>query len=619
MSNQSPGVFRRGLRFIGNSLKSLAKSILSLFIRVVVLLVLVVILITIVTRPEPIKDGVALRLALQGELVEQLSFVSPLAQMGSTGQLETLVRDVTDSIDSAAKDKRIKGLVLELAQFRGGSLSKLEMVGQAISRFKESGKPVIAVADNYSQAQYFLASHADEIYLNPMGAIEITGMGSFRPYFKDALDKLKVNVHVFKVGTFKDAVEPFTRTSMSDASKEHNSEWINALWKIYTGHIESQRELPIGAINDYIANMDSELIKQGGNTAKLALSAGLVDGIATRDEMQNLLIQKIGHNGNGQYPRVELRRYIADVRAHEMTNGFHSNKKVAVVVAKGEILDGDHPSGTIGGDTLANLLKQVQQNQNYKAVVLRVDSPGGSAYASEVIRQQVVNLKKQGIPVVVSMGSVAASGGYWISANADQIWASPSTITGSIGVFGMLPTLENSLKEIGINIDGVSSTDMAGFASPVLPMNEKSNRVIQATVDGIYQNFLELVAEGRNSTPQEVHQVAQGRVWTGTRARQLGLVDHLGGLKDAINAAAQLANMTDYQVDFVEKPLTLREQILRELSNGNIGVAQIDIQSLLPDSLQALWTEAASPLVQELNALNDPKGYYLRCYDCTTQ
>lgn len=621
MNNERRGIVYRFFAFIGRALKGLVKGVLALFVRLFVLVLIIVLFAGILTRPEPLPKQGALHLAPQGKIVEQIAYVPPLSQLLNNGvPPETLLRDLVDTINAGANDKRITSLILDLNQLTGASLPQLEALGEALKRFKDSRKPIVAIADNLNQSQYYLASHADNIYLNPFGAVEITGFGTFRPYFKDALDKLKINLHVFKVGVYKDAVEPFTRTGMSDASRQHNSEWINALWGAYTSQVETLRGLPKGALDEYIRTIDTELARLNGDAAQLAVQAGLVDGLKTREQTRQALIELAGADSNDGYRHVSFQRYRQEVRKNGLLSHIDGGNKIAVVVASGTIQDGEQPAGSIGGDSLAGLLHQVCNDDAVKALVLRVDSPGGSATASEIIRQQVLEIKQKGVPVIVSMGTYAASGGYWISANADEIWASPTTLTGSIGVFGLLPTFEKSLSALGVNVEGVGSTELAGFGLPMMPLNDKAGRVIQTAVDGIYRKFLELVAAGRNSTPEEVHQVAQGRVWTGARARELGLVDNLGGLPEAIAAAATLADLKDYRVEYVEKPLSFGEQVLRELSDGAAHAARwAGADQLVSPTLQQAIKQATSPLGEALQSLNDPNGYYLRCYVCLVE
>lgn len=616
MSDTKPGFFKRLLAFIGSTLL----GVLKFFLRVALIIIVVMVVITINSRPEPIPQNAALHIAPEGTIVDQYTYTPTLFGMLEPAEREVLLQDIISTIDAAATDKRINSLILELNYFDGAAVSKLEEIGAALQRFKANDKQVVAVSDNYSQSQYLLASFADQIHLNPMGAVEITGFSSFQPYFKDALDKLKVKIHTFKVGRYKSAVEPLTRNDMSDAARQQRSAWLNALWQNYSSRIESQRGLPKGALDDYINTMDSALEARQGNTAQLAFDAGLVDALSTRQQMHDALTEIAGTDSNGSYPQVSMARYLLEVRNQQVVDNLMKQDKIAVVVAKGNILDGYQPSGTIGGDSLAELLQQVRNNGNVDALVLRVDSGGGSAFASEIIRQEVLQIKAQGIPVVVSMGSVAASGGYWIAANADQIWANPTTLTGSIGVFGIFPNVEESLAEIGISSDGVATSELAGFNSPTKPLSDKAARVMQSGVDGIYLKFLQLVADARNSDTDSVHQIAQGRVWIGERAQELGLVDELGSLSDAINAAAQLAGINDYSVQVVEKPLSFEEQLIRELNNGNVSITSwLQLDSLLPESISQAVSDATAALTGELNSLNDPQKIYLRCYDCAVQ
>ena len=545
MSREKPGIFRRLFGFIGK-----LASGLRILLNILFLLVVVVFILSIFRKDvQPLPEKAALRIAPGGFLVEQKTYVDPLTQLlqqSGPADAETLVHDLTEAIDEAAEDPRITSLVLELDYLLGGGLTKLEEVAQALSRFRESDKPIIAVGDSYTQEQYYLASFADEIHLNPMGAVLITGYGSYPNYIKGALDKLRINVHVFRVGSYKDAIEPFTRTDMSPASREHNSAWLNALWSTYTRRVETQRGLPVDAINDYVNNLTSKLEDHRGNTAETAVASGLVDKLSTRPQMLARLQALAGSNDKGGYQAVDVDRYLGHTRRAEAAKVLPSADKVGLIVARGAILDGEHPAGTIGSDSLSKLFQQVRKQQ-FKALVLRIDSPGGSAFASEVIRQEVVLTRQSGIPVIVSMGSMAASGGYWMAMGADQIWASPTTITGSIGVFGVIPTFENSLAALGVNSDGIGTTNLADLYRLDRPMSPQAKQLIQFGVNHVYDQFLGIVAEARNSTPERIHDIAQGRVWTGEKAKALGLVDHLGNLQEAIDAAALAASLDTYQ------------------------------------------------------------------------
>jgi len=508
---------------------------------------------------------------------------------------------------------------MELGFLIGGGISKLEDIGDALARFKTSGKTIVAVGDNYTQEQYYLASYADEIHLNPMGTVLLTGYGSYPSYLKEMLDKLRIHLNVFRVGTYKDAIEPFTRSNMSEASREHTTEWLNALWSVYTSRVEALRDLPADAINDYANNLGSKLAAHNGDTAALALSAGLVDKLSTRPQMMARLQQLAGIGEEGDYNAIDMGRYLNHERRLESLQTDPMGNKIGLIVAKGAIFDGEQPAGTVGSDTLSELFIQAREDDQIKAVVLRVDSPGGSAFASEVIRQEILLTKQQGKPVVVSMGSVAASGGYWIAMGADEVLASPTTITGSIGVFGIIPTFEDSLDALGIQNDGVGTTALSDFYQLNRPMSPQAKQVVQAGVDHVYDRFLTIVAEARESTTDQVHQVAQGRVWTGAKALELGLVDELGGLKQAVESAAELAELDVYDVEEVRRPLDFREQLLQEIANGQVSALVSFVpKNWLPGSLVSDFY-GISKKIEVMAQFNDPRGMYLNCFECLGQ
>ncbi|MDP1519939.1 signal peptide peptidase SppA [Porticoccus litoralis] len=613
--SDKPGLIRRFFRFIGR----LAHGIRVLFNLLFVLIVVALIISMFQKDVQPLPESAALRIAPGGFLVEQKTYTDPLTQLmqqSSPADAETLVQDVVEAIDRGATDPRINSLVLELDYLLGGGLTKLEDVGKALKDFRKSGKPIIAVGDNFTQEQYYLASYADEIHLNPMGAVLIAGFGSYHSYFKDALDKLRVNVNVFRVGTYKDAIEPFTRTDMSPASREHNSAWLNALWSVYTSRVESQRNQPIDAINDYVNNLGAKLAAYQGNTAELAVATGLVDKLSTRPQMADRLRQLAGVDEDGNYQGIDMKRYLSHTRRAEALEPTPVGDKIGIIVAKGMILDGEQPAGTVGGDSLAQRFQQARKDDQLKALVLRIDSPGGSAFASEVIRQELLATRKAGLPVIVSMGTVAASGGYWIAMGANEVWASPTTITGSIGVFGVIPTFEESLAALGINNDGIGTTELADLYQLDRPMSDQAKQVVQSGVNHIYDHFLSLVADARGTSPEAIHEVAQGRVWTGAKARELGLVDELGDLQAAIEAAARVAGLEQYEVEEIRKPLDFREQLLQELANGQVAGWLVQrSQGWMPQS----WLMGLYSLGNKLNPLgrlNDPRGMYLQCFEC---
>lgn len=618
MADEKSGIMRRIFRFFGSVINGIRTIIGMLFLG----FFLLVLGGMFADDIQPMPDSGALYLAPSGVLVDQKSYTDPFGQILSGGNQrdsETLVRDIIEALDAAGRDSRITHLVIDTDYMTGGGLSKLEEISVALLRFKKSGKPVIAVADNLSQSQYYLAAHADEILLNPLGAVMITGFGAYNSYFKEALDKLKINMHIFRVGQFKSAVEPFLGNSMSPDAKQASTELMNELWQFYGSQIEQLRGLPSGTIHRYADNLHINLQASLGNSSALAKKQDLIDQVATRTEMSAYLNEMIPST-DGEFNRITLKGYLNHVRLGKINSAAAKRHKIALVVAAGNIVDGEQPEGTAGGDTLAGIFDRLRDDSDIKAVVLRIDSSGGSAFASDVIRDAMAATRKQGIPIVVSMGSYAASGGYWIATEADHVLAMPTTITGSIGVFGVIPTVEDSLAAMGIYSDGVATTNIAGILQLDRPMTKQAEMVFQSGVDNVYTRFLALVAEARNSTPAEVHKIAQGQVWTGQRALQLGLIDELGDLSDAIVEAAELANLSEYMVDYQRKPLTVYEQFLSEM-NSNIGASLAGLgvrdsnDSWLPESLRKQAKVMLEPF-KLLDQLSDPRGIYLYCEQC---
>lgn len=568
-------------------------------------------------QPVPLPDQFALQLAPTGFLVDEKSYTDPLALMfqdQGPAQAETLVRDLVDAIDRAKEDSRVTALLLDLNDFMGGGVSKMDEVAAALRRFRETNKPLIASSDFYSQNQYYLASHADEILLHPMGGVLLTGYGSYRPYFKEALDKLAVNFHIFRVGKYKDAVEPFMRNSMSTASREHNREWLNQLWGQYTSRVEQQRQLPSGAINAYIEQLDQQLQALDGNAAQLALESGLVTQVLDHRQRQNKFTQRFGKSPFGHaFNAVNHRAYLAQTQREAPSEGG----KIALLVASGTIVDGEAPEGGIGSETFIQRLQQVREDDQIKALVVRIDSGGGSAFASEVIRAELEALRREGMPVLVSMGSMAASGGYWMAMGADEVWATPTSLTGSIGVFGAIPTFENSLELLGIQVDGVGTTDLAGALRPDRALSPKAETLIQQSVNRIYQQFIELVSQARGLEEEQVHQIAQGRVWTGARAKELGLVDQLGSLDEVITQAAEHAGLDEYRLLPISRPLSPFEQLMRQLQDSRVSAYLPRVQSpdWLPDNLKRDLSPLLAPL-RALNDMDDKRAVYARCLTC---
>ncbi len=562
-----------------------------------------------------IPEQGALILNLQGSLVDQRSYIDPIVELmgeASAQEQETLLADVISAIAMAKEDPRISSIVLELDGLAYGGISKMQEIASALDDFRESGKKIYAVGDNYSQDQYWLAAQADEVYLNPMGGVGIQGYGLYRNYFKEALDKLEVNFHVFRVGAFKSGPEHLIRNNMSEQARQANQAWLDQLWDQYIVTVAARRKLKPFEINQYVNEMDVLLDQYHGNSATAAMAAGLIDGVKTRDEANEYLIEAVGAvDDDGFYQGVAFDSYVWLMQVEDEQPETES--LVGIIVASGMILDGQQAAGDIGGDSLSELIRQVRMDDEVDALVLRVDSGGGSAFASEIIRRELELLKASGKPLVISMGSMAASGGYWISALADQIWATPTTLTGSIGIYGAFPTLEKSFARLGIHNDGVGTTEQAGSMRLDRALSPVSSRVIQSSIEHGYEQFLELVADGRGMRKEDVEKVAGGRVWTGMDGYNNGLVDKLGGMEDAVAAAAELAGLEDYRRELIELPLSPQEEFLRQLGsvlsplggNANTALSQ--------------WHKVLAPFRQSielLSKMNDPRGVYLQCPAC---
>lgn len=610
MAEKKMGVIRRSLQFIGKLIGWLRVIVVNgLF-----LVMIAVLFLAFSEKKMPsIPDDGALILEIKGTLVEQLSYTDPLKRLigeDDPANHETLLQDVIDAIMWAKDDSRINSLVIKTDYLMHAGISKLQEVNMALQAFRASGKKIIAVADNYNQDQYLLASQAEQVFLNPMGAVSLQGYGLYRSYFKEALDKLSINFHVFKVGNYKSALEPFIRNDMSDAAKEANLLWLNQLWAQYSATVAQRRGLSEQAIDEYANGIDQLLEHHKGDSAVAALEAGLVDGLKSRDEINSYLIAQVGKNEEGDsFSGVDFEQYVW-LKKHEKI--VKPNKpNVGVLVAAGNITNGKQPPGSIGSESLSALIRQARTDDEIKAVVLRIDSGGGSAFASELIRRELQLLKDSGKPLVVSMGSMAASGGYWIASLADEIWATPSTLTGSIGIFGAFPTFEKSFAQLGIYSDGVGTTKVADAFNITRPMNPVAARAIQQTIEHGYRQFLDIVASGRSMPSQQVADIAQGRVWSGIEAKRLNLVDQLGGLQDAVAAAAQLAALDDYESRVIETPLSPREEFFRQL-----GAVFTPFQTvLLPQPIMQLIAPLQSSLAFT-RLMNDPAGAYVHCLVC---
>ena len=595
----------------------------KLFFNVIFLAIFGGLVVAIVSQdddPLTVNADSALFLTLNGKLVIEKESIDPFEQflqesLGSEPENpEVLVRDVVKVLENAQKDRRIKALVLDLQGLTGGGLDKLRTIATAIDQFKTSEKPVYAIGDYFSQEQYYLAAHADQIYLNPMGGLMFEGYGRYGMYFKDMLDKLKVTTHIFRVGTYKSAVEPIMRNDMSDEAKEAEKQWLNGYWAQYKKDVAQARGIDESNFDETLQGLLDKFEAAGGDFAQYALDNKWVDALKTREEVRAELTALVGEDDNPYGVNYTSFNTYLKVVNPPMQFVDHNMDRVAIVVAKGTILDGNQKAGTIGGDSTARLLRKARMDDNVKAVVLQIDSPGGSAFASEVIRQEIIELQRAGKPVVASMSTYAASGGYWIAASTDRIIASPSTITGSIGVFGMFMTYENSLDYLGIHSDGVGSTELTGF-SVVRPLAPEFGEILQRNVENTYGNFLSMVSSARGMTVEEVDSVAQGRVWLGSDALELGLVDQLGTLDDAIVAAAELSELDKYDTYYVQRTLTAQEQFWKEFFGqamtfvGKWQFAHAD--SALVNEFKRVLRDFSA-----VSRLNDPKGTYVLCLPC---
>ena len=575
-------------------------------------------------KVELVGDQGALLLNLDGYLADnrdsQPEWERALQELDNQhvpGKISTF--DVVYTIEQAASDERIKGLVLDLNYFEGADIPALEYVGESLKNFKKTEKPVIAFSDNYTQAQYLLASYADEIYLNPRGSVFIQGLAAQNLYFKEMLDKLEVTPHVFRVGTYKSAVEPFLRNDMSPEARKNLQQWLSGMWTNYKDIIAANRKIDQNSVLPDAKTFLKELKALKGDSTAYVEKRKLVTQLASRSELDKKLIELFGSNKDDEPKLLSFNRYLKALPDRMLSED--SEHKIAVVNVEGVIVDGESYQDEVGGNTVSRLLSEANADKDVKAVVLRVNSPGGSAFASEVIRQEVDALQKAGKPVVVSMGAMAASGGYWISSTADYIVADKNTITGSIGIFALLPTFEKTVKKWGISSDGVATSELSDL-SLLRPLSSELNDVFQMEIEYGYDEFLSVVSKGRKLSKEEVDKIAQGQVWLGQDAYKNKLVDELGNFDTALNKAIELANAKladdqksdDYSVEwFVEED----DSTLNKLMSGLRGSVKSLVKSTVDETI-GLPKEAAQ-IKQSLGVLtkfNDPKGQYLYCLNC---
>jgi protease-4 len=606
-SNAKVGVVRRFFTMVWRWVGYIRLLMLNLFF-----LVMVGIVVTAIYNHESfdVPEKAALVFAPSGEVVEQRSFIDPITKLLDPDSLDaqTSQRELVNAIKAATKDQRIGVLALRLDRLSSIGLTKTAEIGEYITEFKATGRKVIAYGSNYNQQQYLLASFADEIYVHPMGGVLVNGFGVYRSYVKDALDKLNIDFHLFRVGKYKSAMEPYIRSDMSAESKVSAQQWLDVLWGQYTGLVTANRELPVASLNHYANNIDEVMATVKGDIALAALEYGLIDGLKTKEEFIDYIADISGYDEDQLYNRVGYRQYVASMEGPLEKLGSAQPGSVGVVVVEGAIVDGSRPAGVAGGDTIAGLIRQARLNENIEALVLRVSTGGGSAFASEIIREQLALTQQAGKPVVVSMGSVAASGGYWIAAGADEVWASASTLTGSIGIFAAVPTIDRALAKLGIYNDGVGTTKVADALYITRPINETAAKAFQLNIERGYQRFINLVADGREMTVEAVDEIAQGRVWIGVDAAKIGLVDNLGNLEQAIASAATLAKLEGepkvyWLKDDAWAGMSLFDQLL-----GGLQAKAFSIQGL---------KEIVMPFSQLVD-MNDPANIYMVCNECGT-
>ena len=568
-------------------------------------------------RVRPLLDDTTLVIAPEATLVEQYSSDPASRALGKAlGEKggEVQLRDVLRALDAAKDDKRINRVVLRLDQLQGSGMASMRDVAAAIARVRASGKQVVAFSEMMDQKQYLLAAQANEVYMDPMGALMLEGLGRYRLYYRQGLqEKLGVDVHLFKVGEYKSAAEPYVLDAASPEAKEADLFWMNDVWQRYLADVAKARKLDAAKIAADIDQMATQIQAAQGDLAKYALQQKLVDGLKTREQVDDLLIERgvADDDAEGGFRQISLDGYLGHLNRAALPAAADRRPQVAVVVAEGEISGGEQPPGTVGGVSTAALLREARDDDNVKALVLRVDSPGGEVFASEQIRREIVALKAAGKPVVVSMGDLAASGGYWISMNADKIYADPSTITGSIGIFGMIPTIPRALEKIGVHGDGVGTTRYAGAFDITRPLAPEVGQVIQSVIDKGYRDFTGKVATARKRPVEEIDGIARGRVWSGAQAKERGLVDDFGGLQTAIDDVAKRVKLgkDDYQVRYVEKSATPFERFFAGFAESRIGAAWLRSDSDLARGLLAKAVpQAASDLRFLQSAVQPTRG-----------
>ncbi|MDX1453982.1 MAG: signal peptide peptidase SppA [Gammaproteobacteria bacterium] len=607
--------FRQFVKVLDTIRSIVLNTLFLVFMMFLLLLFLAVAGLMAEEPPMVVADGSALVIAPEGLLVEEFSgepVERALSEALGDGVPQVRMRDLTDAIKQAANDPRIDLLALDFDSMGGGGPAMYDEIAAAVRIFRNSDKPVVAIGDSYDQLSYRVAAEADEVYLHPMGMVFLRGYGAYRNYYKDLLARFEVEWNVFHAGEFKSFGEPYVRNDMSPEAREANLVWLTSLWENYTGSVEAARELSSGEVDAYIESLASG---EQGDFAELARDHGLVDGLLERGQMKMRVAELMSLPGGveADIPQVGYREYIEAQRAAQAFQEMRK-PKVAVVVAEGDIVMGDQPPGVIAAERLIRDIRNARENPDVKAVVLRVNSGGGSAFASDLIQAELIRTQAAGKPLVVSMGTAAASGGYWISMTADRIFAQPTTITGSIGVVAMVPTFEQTLGKYGVYTDGVGTTSFAGALRLDRDLSDNVKRTLQASVDDLYQQFITEVSNNRGIAVEEVDRIARGRVWSGETAIELGLVDASGTLDEAVAAAAELAGMSDYATQFVEPELSMVDQFL--INAFNTTAPSLQQRDSVQRTLMGLPAVRAmrADLERMARFQSDPRGLYATCF-----
>ncbi|MEM7084337.1 MAG: signal peptide peptidase SppA [Pseudomonadota bacterium] len=586
-----------------------------------VMLVLFFVLVSALTGGDKInlQSGSALLLNPQGPLVNQLSgdpVQRSLDSLTGRADAQTRVRDLLRALEEAKDDDRINAVVLKLGGMAGAGMTNLQLVADAIDDFKTSGKKVFAYGDFFTQGQYFLAARADEVYMHPSGGVVLDGFGRFRRFYKDAIDNLSIDWNVFKVGEYKSFVEPYFRNSMSPEDRASSLVWMNQLWDVYLNEVAEARGIDAETVSNYANNIASLISGSQGSMTMPAIEAGIIDDVLQRDEFNERVLSEVQEDEDSKtYKRIGFEDYLALLGEPVTLPGAES---VGVIVASGNIMDGDQPPGTIGGDSLAHLIRKARDDESVKALVLYINSGGGSKFASEIAQRELQLFKDSGRPFVAVMSSVAASGGYWLAMEADEIWASPTTITGSIGIGAFIPTFQRTLARAGVNVDGVGTTPVSGFRLD-RALSDDVKTILQNSMEYGYRQFIENVARSRNMSVEDVDKIARGRVWSGADAQARGLVDRMGTLNDGLESAAQLAGLgEEFNVQYIERELTFEEQLTlmfsTRMATWSDEVSARDTRTSLSDIMQSYVLRDLADDIEALSHFNDPGHLYLNCF-----